>query len=124
MADEEKKIIIDEDWKAEAKKEKENLAEQQEEKTEQSHGRKQPLPEGNLAALISMLVTQALFSLGVIRMEGMDEKEPDLELARYNIDMLEVLEEKTKDNLTDAEQQALTTALNEVRMVFVKVSES
>jgi hypothetical protein len=128
MADEEKKdkkkIIVDEDWKAEAQKEKEILAAKEEtEEKEKQQPRRQSLPEGNLAGLISMLVTQALYSLGAIRMQGQEEAEPDLELARYNIDMLETLEEKTKGNLSEAEQNALSTALNEVRMVFVKVSE-
>ena len=43
-------------------------------------------------------------------------------LAKYNIDMLETLEEKTKGNLNDDEQKALTTALNELRMAYVKVA--
>jgi hypothetical protein len=129
MADEEKKekkkIIIDEDWKAEAQKEKEVLAAKEEaEQEEKQESRRQPLPKGSLAALISMLVTQALFSLGAIRMQGEKERAPDLELARYNIDMLETLEEKTKGNLTEPEKTALSTALSEVRMAFVKISES
>jgi len=123
--EEEKKIIVDEDWKQQAQKEKEILAAQ--EKAEQPleperQKRREPLPKGNLAALISMLVTQALFSMGLIKVEGQKERQPDLELARYNIDMLETLEEKTKGNLSEGEAKALTAALNEVRMAYVKVS--
>ncbi len=122
----EKKIIVDEDWKQEAQKEKEVLSAQQEtdkdrERAEQQK-RREPLPKGSLAALISMLVTQALFSLGVIKVQGQEDREPDLELAKYNIDMLEILEEKTKGNLSEAEQKALSAALNEVRMAYVKIA--
>ena len=124
---EEKKIIVDEDWKEQAKKEKDVLAEKEEAeqplKTEEETGRRGPLPKGDFAALISMLVTQALFALGLIQVEGQDKKEPELDIAKYNIDMLETLEEKTKGNLTEAEQKVLTNTLSEVRMAYVKVSE-
>jgi len=125
---EEKKIIVDDDWKAEAKQEKKKLVEQ--EKTEHQQQVEQetfpdergPLPHGDFAALISMLVTQAMFALGALQIEGQQDRKPDLELAKYNVDMLETLEEKTKGNLTDAEQKILSTTLNQVRMVFVEVS--
>jgi hypothetical protein len=124
-ANKEKKIIIDEDWKAEARKEKEILAaqEQAEEKKKEQTQRHGPLPKGNLPALISMLATQTVFALGLLQVEGQEEKEPDLELARYNIDMLETLEAKTKGNLSKAEEKALRNTLNELRMGYVKVSE-
>ena len=101
---EEKKIIVDEDWKKEAQKEKEGVAaeeksEEKEAPKEEEKSERGPLPKGDLAALISMLVTQAFYALGAIKFEG-QEKEADLELARYNIDMLETLVEMTKFNLS------------------------
>jgi len=124
---EEKKIIVDEDWKQEAQREKEVLAKQEEAKrkktTEEKAGRG-PLPRGDFAALISMLVTQALFSLGMVQIEGQDEKkEPDLALAKYNIDMLETLQEKTKGNLSKEEEKVLENTLGQVRMAYVKAAE-
>jgi len=128
MADEEKnkdkKIIIDEDWKHQAQREKEMLAAQEEaekEKEEEDRPRG-PLPEGNFAALVSMLTTQALFSLGLLQIKGQDKREPDLELAKYNIDMLQTLEEKTKGNLTKEEETVLTNTLNDLRMGYVQVA--
>jgi len=44
-------------------------------------------------------------------------------MAKYNIDMLETLHEKTKGNLTEDEQKVLQNTLNEVRMAYVKVAE-
>ena len=127
MAEEEKKIIVDEDWKQEAQREKEVLAakekaEKEDEKTDEPKERG-PLPEGNLAALISMLATQALFALGLLQIKGQEEKKPDLELAKYNIDMLQTLEEKTKGNLSREEETVLANTLNELRMGYVKVAE-
>ena len=122
---EEKKIIVDEDWKAEAQKEKEILAAQEKAEKEKAREEKQargPLPQGNFAALISMLTTQALFALCLLQVKGQEKREPDLELAKYNIDMLETLEEKTKGNLTKEEETVLANTLNELRMGYVKVA--
>ena len=134
MAEEEKKndkkIIIDEDWKQQAQREKEILAAQEKaekekaekEKAQQDKFRRGPLPKGDFAALISMLVTQALFALGVLQVEGQEKKEPDLELAKYSIDMLETIEKKTKGNLTEEEEKVLENTLGQVRMAYVKVA--
>lgn len=127
--EEKKKIIIDEDWKQEAQKEKEVLAAQEkaeveevvEQKADEEKAARGPLPKGDFAALVSMLVTQTMFSLGLVKVEGHD-KEPDLEIARYNIDMLESLQEKTEGNLSEAEQKVLSNTLNEIRMAYVKVA--
>jgi len=125
-----KKIIIDEDWKQQAQREKEILAAQEKaekekaekEKTPRDKSRRGSLPKGDFAALISMLVTQALFALGLLQVEGQEEKEPDLELAKYSIDMLETIEKKTKGNLTEEEKKVLENTLGQVRIAYVKVA--
>ncbi len=122
---EEKKIIVDEDWKAEAQKEKEILAAKEEaekEKKEEVKQAREPLPEGNFAALVSMLTTQSLFAMGLLHVKGQEEKEPDLEMAKYYIDILETIQEKTKGNLTPEEETVLSNTLNELRMGYVKVA--
>jgi hypothetical protein len=122
---EEKKIIVDEDWKAEAQKEKEILAAQEKAEKEKKQEEKQargPLPEGNFAALVSMLTTQALFALGLLKVKGQEEKEPDLEMAKYNIDILKTIQEKTKGNLTKEEETVLANTLNELRMGYVRIA--
>ena len=124
---EEKKIIIDEDWKKEAQREKEILVAQEEEEEKKKKVEEQPhrgpLPTGNFAALISMLTTQAFFAMGLLQVKDEDKKEPDLELAKYNVDMLETLEAKTKGNLTEEEKKVLENTLNQVRMAYVEVAE-
>ena len=122
---EEKKIIVDEDWKAEAQREKEILAAQEKaekKKKQQEKRARGPLPEGNFAALVSMLTTQALFALGLLQVKGQEKKEPDLEMAKYNIDILETIQEKTKGNLTKEEETVLANTLNELRMGYVRVA--
>lgn len=123
---EEKKIIVDEDWKQQAQKEKEILAAQEkaeEKKSREERKARGPIPRGNIAGLISMLTTQALFALGLLEVKGQEKREPDLELARYNIDMLETLQEKTKGNLTQDEEKVLENTLNELRMGYVAVAD-
>ena len=130
MADEEKKkqqkkkIIIDEDWKQQAQREKEILAAQEEAEKKKAQPRQRgPLPKGDFAGLLSMLYSQTLYSLGLLQAEGQEKPQPDLELARYNIDMLETLQDKTKGNLSPQEETVLKNMLNEVRMAYVKVAE-
>jgi hypothetical protein len=123
--EQDKKIIVDEDWKQQAQKEKEILAAQEEAEKKDKKKEKTyrgPLPEGNFAALISMLATQALFAMGLLQIKGQEERTPDLELAKYNIDMLQVLEDKTKGNLSKEEEIVLANTLNELRMGYVKVA--
>ena len=125
----EKKLIIDDDWKEEARKEKEVLIEQEKQDSEkkveaQSSGRSAPLPPADLSGLISMLATQSFFALGVVKTKEDEEPRKDLEMAKFNIDMLGVVEEKTKGNLTDQEASILSDTLQQLRMVYVQVSGS
>lgn len=123
MADEEKKIIIDEDWKTQAQQEKEKLKEQEQKKTETPE---QPaMPEADFPGLVSMLATQAFYALGLIRPEGAENEpvEPNLPIAKYNIDTLGMLEGKCKGNLTDDETHMLTETLGQLRMLFVQLSQ-
>ena len=128
MADndnEEKKIIVDEDWKEQAQKEKEILAAQEKAERQKKDQTEQPapLPPADFAGLTSLLATQAFFAMGIIRAEKDDERPPDLKLAKYNIDMLEVIEQKTQGNLTDDETKLLENTLHQLRMTFVKLSQ-
>ena len=124
MAEEEKKIIVDEDWKTQARREKEQLkAEEQAQKEEtQESAERPPLPPADFAGLVSMFATQAFFALGVIKTEQNKETKPDIEMAKFNIDMLGILEEKTKGNLQEQETKVLTDTCQQLRMLFVQVS--
>ncbi len=126
MADEEKKIIIDDDWKQEAQKEKEELAaEQDAEQEKQAETGGQQLPPADFTALVNMFATQAFFALGLIRTKEEEdkEKEPDLPLAKFNIDMIEVIEKKTEGNLEKEEKELLDSTLHQLRMLFVQLSK-
>ncbi len=73
----EKKIIIDEDWKTEVKKDKETLTakeETEQQPQEQQAPDSQAFPKGDFAALVSMLATQALYALGMLQLEEQKKK--------------------------------------------------
>ncbi len=96
--------------------------EEKKKEAEEEPRRGGPLPQGSLTALISMLATQTLFALGFLQIKGEEAREPDLDLARYNIELLGALAEKTKGNLTPEEQQLLKNTLSDLRMGFVSVA--
>jgi hypothetical protein len=79
------------------------------------------IPEASFATLVNSLMTQVLMYLGELTPRGV-EPQVNLDLAKFNVDLLGVLEEKTKGNLTPEEQKLLDTALYEVRMRYVSVA--
>ncbi len=113
------KIQIDDDWKAEAQREKERLAQE-----EQQAGELPPLPEPSFAEVVNMVLMQALIGLGGFTTPDGRRLAPDLEVARHHIDLLEVLERKTQGNLDPEEQTLLSTALYELRMRYVQTIEA
>ena len=123
MADNEKKIIIDEDWKQQAQKEKEVLKEKEAAEHEASPEEPAEMPPADFSGLVSMLASQAFWALGVFRMDENDTREPDFQMAKFNIDLLGVMEEKTKGNLSDEEAKMLEATLSQLRMTFVQLSK-
>lgn len=76
------------------------------------------LPEMNFQALVLSLSASALVHLGEAA-EGTAKPEPNLPLARQTIEILELLERKTRGNLDADEQALLGAVLHELRMKFV-----
>jgi hypothetical protein len=82
--------------------------------------RKFQLPEINFSTFIFSLNSSALLHLGVIEDPNTGQKTKDLPLAKQTIDILGMLEEKTKGNLTEDEAGILKNFLYELRMLYVK----
>jgi hypothetical protein len=79
------------------------------------------LPPPSFNTLIQTLVTQSLFYLGDLSPRG-GEPMLNLDMAKHNIDLLGVLEEKTKGNLSPEEKRMLDAALYETRMRYISVA--
>ncbi len=128
-------IQIDSDWKRQAQEEKRKLAEQEAKSkpapapaaaAPASSGpaarpAQREIPEPSFATLVQSSMTQALYYLGELGEEG-DPGTFSLDMARYHIDTLTVLESKTKGNLTAQEQQVLDQALYDLRGRFVGIA--
>ncbi|SRR5579871_1381768 len=83
-----------------------------------------PLPPATFEFLILSLKTQAEMHLGLFHFgEEKDRPEPDFRLARHNIDLLAVLQEKTRGNISIEEQRLVENSLTELRFRFVQAKE-
>ena len=60
--------------------------------------------------------------MGAIPDPRTGQRMQNLDLARHHIDMLSVIEEKTKGNLSDEETQMLTQTLYELRQRYIQLS--
>jgi len=136
-AQEEPKIVIDDDWKTQAQAEKEKLAEEVEADqaaapaeggapagAEGEPAGPRELPPASLSTLVTMLATQTMIAL-----QGMEDPESgkrmvDLDLAKHHIDTLAMLEEKTAGNVTDEEKALLDQVVYQVRMQYVQIAQA
>jgi hypothetical protein len=75
--------------------------------------------EMNFTVFISGLMAEGMMALGVLKNPVSGEVKKDLEHASHVIDALNMLEEKTKGNLTDEEEKAIEEALHNLRMMYV-----
>ena len=69
--------------------------------------------------LCSSLVTQAWMQLGKIKNPMTDKVETDLDAASLTIDMLGMLKDKTKGNISDDESKIIDQSINELRMNYI-----
>tara|TARA_R110002072_G_scaffold271010_1_gene430807 strand:+ start:22178 stop:22690 length:513 start_codon:yes stop_codon:yes gene_type:complete len=119
------KIIIDDDWKSSAQAEKQKLVDAEKQKAEQAATQGPGgLPEViGFKELLSLFATQALMYMGAIPDQS-GRAMVSLEVAKLNIDLLAVVQEKTKGNLTAEEQEMIDGTVTELRMQFVEVSKA
>jgi hypothetical protein len=78
------------------------------------------LPEPSLKTFVSGLAGQVLINLGLFENPATGKKETDLEMAKYSIDLLQILQDKMKGNLTEEEDKLMKTILYDLRMRYVE----
>jgi hypothetical protein len=143
MAEEQPSLHIDTDWKKQAQEEKRRLAEQEQKRQEQERGTRptpaapvaapagapaprsargaRETPPATIGSIIQSIWTQAMMYLGELAPSGM-EPMLNLDMARHQLDLLGVLEDKTKGNLNPEEQHLLDMILYEARTRFINVA--
>ena len=83
-----------------------------------------PVPPATFEYLTWSLRTQAELHLGLLHFgEEKDRPTPEFDLARHFVDLLAMLLEKTKGNLTVDEHRRLENAVTELRFRYVQVLE-
>ncbi|MEL7497554.1 MAG: DUF1844 domain-containing protein [Planctomycetota bacterium] len=142
----EPKIIVDEDWKSQVEREKEELREKEAEKeaaenstvestpeseavdqspTDSDQPNDEPvgeMPPASFLGLLSMLGSQAMAALGVLPDFATGETHVNRPFAKHCIDMIGIIQEKTKNNLTDDEAAHIRDALHQLRMMYVSTA--
>jgi len=84
-----------------------------------------PLPPATFEFLILSLKSQTEMHLGLLHFgEEKDRPQPDFRFARHTIDMLAMLQEKTRGNCTLEEQRLIDNSLTELRFRFVQAMEA
>jgi hypothetical protein len=81
------------------------------------------LPAVDFHTFVLSLGSSALLHLGELEHPEAGKAEKDLPLAKHTIDILAMLQEKTKGNLTAAEQKLMDSLLYDLRLRYVSASK-
>jgi len=132
------KIIIDEDWKSQVEAEKAAASKPSEPSAEESaadtaaapdDGGSQepnldadpPMPPASFSMLISSLASEAMMALGHLPHPVTGEVTPRRNQAKYLIDTIDMLHEKTKGNVEPEETAGVQELLHQLKMAFVQM---
>ncbi len=116
-SNDEPKIIVDDDWKAQVQREKEQLDQIPDQQLPQ-------MPEASFGLLVTTLTTQALAALGFIVDPVTGKADANHLMAKHFVDTLGVLQEKTAGNLTSDESYLLDQSLHQLRMAYISTVDS
>lgn len=105
---------VDESYKETVEKEKQE---------KQSPSQEQPELPADFGLFVSSLSMQALVALGEIPNPATKQKELDLSQAKYLIDTLDMLKQKTKGNLSKEEEEGLEEVIYHLRIKYVSLKK-
>ncbi len=93
-------------------------------KNDASSDPKSPLPKIDFSSFILSLYSSGLVHLGKVEDPSTGKTGVNLDLARHTIDMIAMLEEKTRGNLNTEEQNLLKALLSEIRLNYVEAKKA
>ncbi len=126
--DEEEKGFVVKDKRFSSQKEAEQPGAEEEVKKEEgarredASGQNIPLPEITFPSFILSLSTSTLIQLGEIQDPVTDQFAKNLPLAKQTIDLIALLKERTKGNLSPDEEKLMDHVLYDLRMRYVKMA--
>lgn len=132
MSDEKPKIIVDEDWKSQVEAEKAAAQNKSADGTSGSSdsdvaGNNEadpPMPPASFQMLVSSLATEAMLAMGQIPHPVTGEVVRRRNQAKYLVDTIEILREKTLGNITAEETSGIDDLLHQLRMAYVAMPGS
>lgn len=83
----------------------------------------QPFPDASFSTLILSMGSAAAMAMGLAPNPQTGATEKDLPMARFNIDLLEVLKDKTKNNLLKEESDFLNHMVHDLQVKYVELSK-
>jgi hypothetical protein len=89
-------------------------------KKDDRKGRSVPLPEVDFASFVLTLSSSALFHFGEFADPASGKRERNLDMAKQTIDILGVLREKTRGNLSKDEEHLMDSLLHDLRIKYVE----
>jgi Domain of unknown function (DUF1844) len=81
------------------------------------------LPPLEFSSIVILLYFPALIQMGIMEDPGSGEKREDLTLAKRNIDLLDLLRDKTKGNLEEDEEKFLDGVLDQLKMAYLQKAD-
>ncbi len=121
--DNEKKIIIDEDWKNEAEESTQADMEAAQAAAE-VQSESQEMPPASLLTLVSTLTTEIMIALGQIPHPASGQLQPNPDIAKYLIDTICMLQEKTKGNVDEDEIKMFEDLTHQLKMAYVAFTDA
>ena len=115
---EEKKIIIDEDWKSQVEREKEEISSKADDPAAEKPDPNE-IPPASFEMLVTSLGTQAMMALGQVADPVSGQAMYHPELARHHIDTLVLIQEKTKGNLSAEETDMIENFVTQLQQLFI-----
>ena len=79
--------------------------------------------EASFSVLVTSIASTALISMGLAPNPQNQQIEKDRHMARFNIDLLSVLQQKTKGNLSDDEGKFLDALLSDLQLKFIQMRD-
>lgn len=92
--------------------------------TDATDSNEEPLPELDFATFVMSIIGSAFVHLGDAPDPEGDAAETSLLLANQDIELLSLLQDKTKGNLSGEEERVLSQGLHDLRMRYLEVSKN
>jgi tRNA A37 threonylcarbamoyltransferase TsaD len=79
--------------------------------------------DASFSTLVTGIATQAIIAMGLAKSEDNTSEQVNLPLAKFNIDLLLMLQDKTESNLDEHEKQLLLYIVQDLQSKYILIKE-